>query len=210
MPLFLTVQQAIDWALAPPQDVDIVSMSFGLRPAHVPESSFSKVEGAIHRAATGRKLMFAAASNCGGNASRTYPATDERVICVNACDGLGFDAVGFNPPQSSYSDCLSTLGVGIKCFWGEEYVYKSGTSFATPVAAAIAANVLDFASYSVEKGMMAEQRLRDLRQSQGMRKAFQRFLSEEIQEHRFVAPWQFWKDGATDEYIWQKLKVEYD
>lgn len=191
-------------------------MSFGLRPFYVPESSFAKVEGAIHRAATARKLMFAAASNCGGNAPRAYPATDERVICVNACDGLGFDAVGFNPPKSRNSDYLSTLGVGIKCFWddgGEEggnYVYKSGTSFATPVAAAIAANVLDFASYSVEKGRMTEQRLRDLRQTQGMRKAFQRFLSECIQEHRFVAPWHFWKVGANDEYIWQKLEVEYD
>lgn len=38
--------------------------------------------------------------------------------------------------------------------------YKSGTLFAMTVAAAIAANVLDFASYLVERGRMTEQRLR--------------------------------------------------
>jgi len=183
-------------------------MSFGMNPSSLSEASLLNVQNAIHSAAAARKIMLAAASNCGGNGPRTYPASDPRVICVHASDGNGNDG-GINPPVGDHPDYFSTLGVAIECFWDEQYVYKSGTSFATPVAAAIAANVLDYATYSVAAGKLTNQLYCELRQSQGMKKAFTRFMSVPIQHYRYVAPWHFWKTGVTDEYIWQRLNVDF-
>ncbi|EXU96516.1 peptidase S8 family protein [Metarhizium robertsii] len=199
------IAEAVNWALE--HGCDIISMSFGMNPSLVPEASLFNVQNAIHRAATARKIMFAAASNCGGNGPRAYPASDPSVICTHAADGNGYDG-GINPPKGDHADYFSTLGMAIGCIWDERCVYKSGTSFATPVAAAIAANVLDYAAYSVAAGKLTDQRYRELRQSQGMKKAFTKFLSVQMQHYRYVAPWHFWKTGVTDDYIWQRLKVD--
>ncbi len=44
-------------------------------------------------------------------------------------------------------DNFTTLGVAIKSRWKKSVVYKSGTSFATPMAVAFAANILEFANF---------------------------------------------------------------
>ena len=46
---------------------------------------------------------------------------------------------------------LTTLGAAVESEWKSKKVYKSGTSFATPVAAAFAANILEFANFKLEE-----------------------------------------------------------
>ncbi|KHN95673.1 Peptidase S8/S53, subtilisin/kexin/sedolisin [Metarhizium album ARSEF 1941] len=184
------IAEAIDWAVT--EGCDIINMSFSIDPELVPKASHNKVEEAIDRADGKGKILFAAASNCGGNGKRPYPASNQKVICVHATDGLGNDA-GINPPKEGVPDYFSTLGVGIKFLWDEQYVFKSGTSFATAVAAAIAANTLEFAKYwrkAADKPRPALDRLRDGR---AMRKVFFELLSRNVQHHQYIAPWIFWE-----------------
>lgn len=183
-------------------------MSFGINTSAIPEVSLRRVKDAVDHAAAAGKIMFAAASNCGGNGGRAYPARDPNVICIHASDGKGNDG-GINPPAEEHPDYFSTLGVAIRCCWDEEFVYKSGTSFATPVAAAIAANFLDYATYLASHGSLTELQNNELRRSQGMKKVFTKFLSKRIQSHRYVAPWHFWAEEADDDYLQKRMRVEF-
>lgn len=67
--------------------VDIVSMSFGYRPS--PLQPQSQVIREIELCKQAGPLLFAAASNDGGNTSPTFPATCDGVIPVYATDGCG-------------------------------------------------------------------------------------------------------------------------
>lgn len=53
-----------------------------------------------------------------------------------------------NPNPVGNWDNSTTLGVAVPLKWKNKTVCKSGTSFASPVAAAIAANVLEFANFN--------------------------------------------------------------
>ncbi|RFU75778.1 hypothetical protein TARUN_6537 [Trichoderma arundinaceum] len=133
------IAEAINWALDK-WNVHIISMSFGF------ESKNSAIDDAIDRAFKADKLMFAAASNEGGNKrKRCRPGRDSRVICIHACDGKG-NKGDMNPSPEKKKDNFTALGVAVKSQWKRQVVYKSGTSFATPVAAAFAADILEFAN----------------------------------------------------------------
>lgn len=164
-------------------------MSFGLTSSSTLSESFEKLNDSIRAADNTRTLLFAAASNSGGNAPRTYPASNSRVICIHAVDGRGNNSGGMNPPVDQWPDNFSTLGLGVKCTWNGQFIYKSGTSFAIPVAARIAANVLDYVSYSVRLGRISPQKARSLREGEGMKKLFTLLMSIPRDGFHFVAPW---------------------
>ncbi|EXJ77653.1 hypothetical protein A1O3_09882 [Capronia epimyces CBS 606.96] len=69
------ITEAIRWAIR--EGVDIISMSFGF-PDFVP--SLTNVQAAIHEAYTAGIVLFAAASNGGGNRRLAYPANRNEVI----------------------------------------------------------------------------------------------------------------------------------
>jgi len=79
---------AIDWARD--SGCDIINMSFGINTSAIPEVSLRRVKDTVNHAAVAGKIMFAAASNCGGNGGRAYPARDPNVICIYASDGKYF------------------------------------------------------------------------------------------------------------------------
>lgn len=104
---------------------------------------------------------MAAASNCGGNDGRSYPARYSNVFCIHSTDANG-NPSGFNPTQVQGSN-LATIGEAVVSSWplklfqpsqnhGETYedrdgvvtAAKSGTSFATPIAACIIAFLLRY------------------------------------------------------------------
>jgi Subtilase family len=144
-------------------NVDILSMSFGW---HERNLQINKALGK----AQDHQVMFAAASNDGerGHSGPTFPAQKLRVFCINACDALGTPA-NFNPPALK-GNSFMTLGLGIESYWKSERVYKSGTSFATPMAAAMVANALEFTRHQCGTAPIPDEACAFLNSFDGVRK----------------------------------------
>ena len=91
--------------------------------------------------------MFAAASNDGGLSTVAFPASLRQVICVNALDGYGRPS-NFNPEARPDTN-LAVLGEFVEAAWSRQAssahtARKAGTSVATPIAAGIAALILEY------------------------------------------------------------------
>lgn len=219
--------------------VDIVSMSFGLqRPAPSEDhqqrdraalehynSLIEGIEAAI-KGAPPSITMFAAGSNGGKNASRAFPATlGPWVIAVHASDGMG-GAGGINPPLEADDNNFMTLGMGVKLMRREwdggsgrlqpryKAVRKCGTSFATPIAAGLAATAMDL---SLRVGAVTKRTREQLRQPVEMAKML-RLMSTggtvDSGGYRYVAPWHLWRPGwqADDDrsrHIWDTINLKF-
>jgi Subtilase family len=169
------------------------------------------------------RIMFAAASNNGKNGRRVFPARyDPWVICVHASDGKGHDC-GINPPTESGAN-FTTLGMGLELLerrWVSagrtrqatyKKVYKSGTSFATPIAAGVTATVLDLAA---RVSAIEDRTKKKLKRCEEMRKVL-RLMS--IPKHDFgdqycfLAPWNHWAehwqaDEAKCRTAWDSINL---
>ncbi|KAK4206459.1 hypothetical protein QBC37DRAFT_300762 [Rhypophila decipiens] len=192
---FGRIADAIDWAVNE-WKVDIISMSWGF---HDESSGADRLDTAIDRVKVD-KLMFAAASNKGGNQKRSKPALKANVICVHACDGMG-NKGDMNPNPIKKGDNFAFLGVKVRSEWKKKPVYKSGTSFATPIAAAIAANILEFANFHCD--LSANQRAKLFR-CDGMTEIFRR-MSTERDGYDYVQPELFW-GGKDPEEIAKEIQ----
>ncbi len=93
------------------------------------------------------KLIFAAASNGGGNEPRAFSAKEDGVFCIHVSDGKG-NKNGINPAPIGSAD-FSTLGNAIDSRWDGKEIFISESSFATPIDAAIAANALEFIRHNL-------------------------------------------------------------
>lgn len=139
------IAEAIDHAVTGWQ-VDIISMSFGFLDER--EQGCSELRDAILRAHTSGVLMFAAASNVGAHGmGPAFPARLTNVFCIYSGDGMG-NCSRTSPTARRHGFNFLTLGEGVESAWPRplsQYPWtkrKSGTSFATPVAAGIAAVLL--------------------------------------------------------------------
>ncbi|KAI4929209.1 hypothetical protein J4E86_011737 [Alternaria arbusti] len=136
-------------------EVDIISISFGFQRKSVGDD----LEQAIDYAKSKGVHIVAAASNSGGNAGRAWPARYDGVFCIHSTDANG-NPSGFNPTALEEVN-FATVGEAIVSSWpghlsespGNDGTddsdtltkVKSGTSFATPIAASIIAFVLRYA-----------------------------------------------------------------
>jgi hypothetical protein len=197
--------QAIVWAYEV-CEADIITMSFGF-----PRSS-DIVGEAIMRAYGKGILMFAATRNDGGNREIAYPASHRTVIGIFSTDGDG-NKSGFNPnPPDDDGSYLSTLGEAVESSWPKHLqqegqhgstLRKSGTSFATPIAAAMAANVLDYAKLQLDMG---EKHMKRLHEVERMLEVLKLMAPEKRDGYRYLAPWLLWK---ADEYaVDEEMEVE--
>lgn len=175
------------------QGVDIISLSLGL------DVLDSTLDIAINKAVAEGIIIVAAAGNDGNNKPRAYPGSNRNVLCIHASDGKGKDG-GISPRAWDNDDNFMTLGTAVPLFWKGEEVVKFGTSFATAVAAAIAADALAIIPQMVS--LTAEQ-LSRLYSSSGMRSIFDLF-SVPDNGYRYIAPWNLW-DGSRSSMLIQEM-----
>ncbi|KAH6871551.1 peptidase S8/S53 domain-containing protein, partial [Thelonectria olida] len=194
--------QALRWALNE-VEADIISMSFGLDDDSDWDDEMQK---AVTDAYAMKKAVFAAASNYGGNKERTYPAKAETVFCIHATDGNGNESE-VDPTPLRNCDNFSTLGVAVPCgFSGDEEVFKTGTSYSTPIAAGIAANIMDLADWLQSEEELTLAQRNKLRSYEGMKGVFRLMAPQQRQDYDYVAPWNLWNGKADERTIWGKIK----
>ncbi|KAL6693875.1 peptidase S8/S53 domain-containing protein [Trichoderma pleuroticola] len=190
------IAEAIKWAVLE-WDVDIISMSLALSEEHYDiNEELTQALSPSSPNAKG-KLVFAAAGNQGPYRPRAWPASKKGVIAVHATDGSG-EGTKFNPnPESELN--LSTLGENIKMRWSDpvnpgqrKNVHISGSSFSTPIAAGIAANVLEFARHRLE---LNEWKKGLLYSHHGMTKIM-KAMSRRRGGYDFVHPLAFWEEAV--------------
>ncbi|RYP46073.1 hypothetical protein DL768_007665 [Monosporascus sp. mg162] len=182
------IVKALEWVSGPDCNADIIVMSFGL--GRTPDL---ELQSFIRDLVTKDKLIFAAASNGGGNEPRAFPANEAGVFCIHVSDGKG-NKVGINPAPVD-KDNFSTLGNAIDSKWDGKEVYINGSSFAAPIAAGIAANALEFIRHTLTgQGDRPDYFYR----YQGMRALFC-CLSDGMDGYDYVKPWKryLW-DDETD------------
>ena len=168
-------------------------MSFGF----VEEQS--AILKAIGRAYAKGITMFAAASNDGANREDniSWPAKIQEVICVHSGSGGGTKS-RFTPWASDnhrvmvLGECVKSLGT-----------YMSGTSCATPIAAGIAACILDYA----RRVGLSEDELLKLRRTEYMRKMFKIMKKEEREDYWWIIPWSFFNDKRSDPWIADQMRI---
>jgi subtilisin family serine protease len=186
----LTPRKAIEWAIK--KKVDIISMSFGLT---APQSG---IQHAIKTAAANNILMFAAASNQGQGHEPTFPASDSSVMCIYAADGNG-NKSKTNPQTIAGKSRFSTVGIALKSAWLEQpenpdiiEARKSGTSYATPIAAGIAACILEFALQQV----MEDEKYNQLKTLGKMNRVFNlmKTKSDRPDLLDFIVPWELFHE----------------
>jgi tetratricopeptide (TPR) repeat protein len=204
------VAEALKWAISE-KKVDIISMSLGW------DNWKHKVAEQINFARQKHILVFAAASNDGRleNDYGVYPAWEPTVFCINASSGSGVKWER-NPLYSEDKVNLMFLGQDIAIlgsnnkpeFPGDRL---TGTSFATPIAAATAALVLDLVRL---KGSIYPKVERCLKTYEGMSAVFQAMSGKPTEDGYYhVMPWRllgekkppFAPEGENETNQWYSL-----
>jgi subtilisin family serine protease len=142
-------------------------------------------------------VMLAAASNDGRQAENpiAYPAGElGMVICINAANPWGGVSV-FNPPRATNRDNFTILGENVKSAWPGRIRKKdvfedgkgtwkraSGTSVATPIAAALTASLMQFGRM---RQRLIRPHYRKLESYGGIRQIFAKMT---LDKNRFLPP----------------------
>ncbi len=208
-PLIPVSYQAISHFSRPGEDhVDILTLSFGF-PRY--DDVLEPIKNAIRNARNHGVIIFAAAGNEGGNAGVFWPASLHEtgdVIRINTSDGKGSPS-SFNP-SPEIGRWICTLGQGVPSCEirvppgpdaEPQIVYRSGSSFATPIAAAIAAIILgimdrvDVSQYPKDLVILRPR----LRTRLGMEKVLCETCVQQMgykrSDHFYITPWHFFEVG---------------
>ncbi|KAH6884849.1 peptidase S8/S53 domain-containing protein [Thelonectria olida] len=180
-------------------DVDVISMSFSLN------GSPQSVEDAIEHAVNRRVLMFAAASNRkhANESPIGFPAClGKHVICVNAY-GNDQKRCGFSPLERAGRVNFALPGEAIPAMGrGGVEVTKQGTSCATPIAAGIAAMVLDYSvrfrdTATKDCWVRKRNRLKDITV---MKRVMYEHMTDDktIGKYNRIEPWRLFGGGDDD------------
>ncbi|SCO30847.1 related to thermostable alkaline protease precursor [Fusarium fujikuroi] len=186
--------KALEWA---GEHADIINLSFGLG-QRCPSPRLKEV---LSKLVLDRKLIFAAASNSGGNRSRPWPANHPGVFCIHATDERAVTNLKMNPTPLYGDDNFATLGENIESYWNGEMRCISGTSFATPIAAAMTANILEFA----RRNLSADE-AHNLQAYGPMRTLFRHKMTDNGKakgSYHYIKPWsnQLWGENGSNEDV---------
>jgi len=174
-------------------------MSFGF------EGTIESIESAISRYSS-KVVMFAAAANDGANRQFiAFPARMDTVICVKSGNGEGRLSDFSSQNTDDAGDNFFTLGEEVLSMWpserlpnGLQVIQKraTGTSTATPIAAGIAALILEFVRQAEEDqtSTLLEQCKKDIAVNprDRMKKIFRGLSGNQKKEDgRYIKPWVF-------------------
>jgi hypothetical protein len=175
--------------------VDILSMSFGF-PS---KAGLTAIQDTLQLAHSKGMLILAAAANHGGNKKIAYPASQHHmVIGVHSMTGNGKPS-DFTPYAQDLSENFGALGEAVESAWPRHLLAsdkrdkctrrKSGTSFATPIAAGIAATMLHYARLTFrDDGEILE----ELKRSEPKR-ALLRLVANQNGNYRYIDPTSFFE-----------------
>ncbi|KAI0533752.1 hypothetical protein GGR58DRAFT_521141 [Xylaria digitata] len=194
------IAEAINWAVKE-ENAHIVSLSLGFKSED--PGVKAALEEAINSEMMPRRIVFAAGGNWGYNYPHAFPAGQRGVLRVHGVTGNGGDG-NFNVKTDS-NNRIATLGVAIESQWQGEKVWISGTSFATPIAAATAANVLEFAQREMKLDVNSR-RWNDLLSFKGMR-AVLRLMCTDTDKFEYMTPWHL---GKSTNEIAKKIRDAID
>ncbi|KAI0153427.1 peptidase S8/S53 domain-containing protein [Pestalotiopsis sp. NC0098] len=185
--------EALEWA---GDRADIINLSFSLGSRPVEEVN-RVMTSLINRG----KLFFVAASNEDQWTVRPWPAKRDYVFPIHATTSLGEFEAGMNPNSAFYDHTFSTLGIDVSSYWEGSHRSISGTSFATPIAAAITANILEYARRKhpeIAEGLMRF----------GSILCIFKLMSGMHGTHNLILPWAngLW-DGVTSEEMIREVLV---
>ncbi|KAJ4281972.1 hypothetical protein NW764_004656 [Fusarium oxysporum] len=201
------IAKAIDYAVRE-WKVDIITMSFGIR--EYDETMSTAISNALNH----RTLLFAAASNDGGNRGRAFPAQYPSVFCIYSTDGNG-NPSKFNPTASETDVNFSLLGENVSSHWPaglngiEETVnVMSGTSVATPIAAGLAASILSFIRQQDQNIAVESESLGSwLKRDNSMDAVFKSMVRQRRGEgYDYITPHTLFDRGSTRDDVYRKIR----
>lgn len=183
-------------------------MSFGIREYNEP------MKTAISNALYNQTLLFAAASNDGGNRGRAFPAKYPSVFCIHSTDGNG-NPSAFNPTADEKDVNFSLLGEHVYSHWPagknghNDCVHAmSGTSVATPIAAGLAASLLSFVrqqdQYMTSENELLGPWLKDVHSMDAVLKSMVR--QRRGVGYDYITPHILLDRGSSREHVYNKIK----
>ena len=180
----------------------MISLSLGFETVEYPDDLSQEITECLNNGI----MIYASASNMGGNGSRTYPAKYPGVICVHSATHEGNKST-FNPDPEGL-DNFSFVGEFIRPTWEpfkreSSMSYKSGTSFATPVAVSVAAFMIAY----IRKNMPNQQWRIKPWSCIGMQIIF-RLMKKRRDNYDWISPIRYMKEtnpGKIKEDLFQEL-----
>jgi len=189
------IVKALRWAID--TKVDVLNMSFGWM--HVDVGDMAEL---LSEAERKHILLFAATSNYGlrDPIGMSYPAISDNVIGIDCANGAGVSSKDLNPPSNSTNNAkwwrFSAPGERVESAYPTKKTESGlmrldGTSFASPIAAGVAAMVLEFAR---QPPLSFEPRISEILKTRtGMLWIFHDLLTDKIEDilpFRFLLPWR--------------------
>ncbi|KAL2067620.1 hypothetical protein VTL71DRAFT_15716 [Oculimacula yallundae] len=184
-------------------NVDIITMSFGFY------NIAPVVRNAIRQALARPVLIFAAASNNGTRRDVAFPASMTGVFCINSANGDGGPSK-FNP-ELKPDQVFSIIGENVKSSWTTDenatpHKSMTGTSVATPIAAAVAALVLEYVIQNDPESFLVDQ-LDEFKEYDGMSKIFS-LMSRTRDGYKNIVPWELLTSMAARRSITGRIEWE--